>query len=259
MLAPEHPRAARALGLCGLCLSLALAPVAPVRAAPAKAKPEAVSPEDAARAAYQRGEEAYALGKFEEAVGHFEESYELSKHPELLFNIGQSYQRLYEISEDPKHLRHARTLFTNYIKFLEAAGELDDKERADAEEHIAAIDETLAALAAATEPDEPPDPPDDKVDEPPDDKVEGPAEVDPAPPPGDDTQQKKPVHKKGWFWATVVLGTLAVAGGIAAAVYFGTKSSADIPDPELGTIGASGRAPVRGGPQLGPGGFVIAF
>ncbi len=210
---------------------------------------------------YELGEQAYALGNYEEAVGHFERCYAKSKHPNLLYNIGQSYDRLYEISQDPKHLRKAKRLFLNYIKFLEQSEGLDAATKTDVEQHIAAIDEKLAAVEQAEEPDEP-DPPEEVPLEP---IPEGPQDPEPPastdPPVDEPEPEDKPVYKKGWFWGTIV-GVLAVAGGVTAAVLLTRDNGEPIPEPELGTIGRSGRAlqpAPRPGPSFAPGGLVFSF
>ena len=59
---------------------------------------EAAAPNEArdqeARALYQAGVVAFEDGRFEDALGYFERSHELSGRPELLYNIGTSADRL---------------------------------------------------------------------------------------------------------------------------------------------------------------------
>jgi tetratricopeptide (TPR) repeat protein len=55
----------------------------------AVAAPAAVDAKsDEARAAFIRGNTAYNLGKYNEAIAAFEQAYGLSRHPEILFNLG---------------------------------------------------------------------------------------------------------------------------------------------------------------------------
>lgn len=170
-----------------------------------------------AKAEYQAGSDAYALGKYEKAVAHFERAYELTRQPELLFNLGQSYTRWYDISNDLEHLKKARRLYENYVLSVGATN-LDEEQqaqaRADAQRRIAEVDRRIA-------------------------QHEDPSE--PEPRTGGDDKPNKPVHKKAWFWLTIV-GGLAVVGGVTAAVVLSTRKPSF--EPELGTIG---RVPEGGG------------
>lgn len=50
------------------------------------------------------------------------------------------------------------------------------------------------------------------------------------------------MYRRGWFWAVVGVGVLAVAGGVTAGVLLGRRD--DGKPAELGTIGpTSGQAP----------------
>jgi hypothetical protein len=186
---------------------------------------EADDPDDPliaeAKAEYRAGSDAYALGNYEEAVGHFERSYELTHQPELLFNLGQSYTRWYDISNDLEHLKKARRLYENYVLNV-GATDMDEEQqaqaRADAQRRIAEVDRRIAQHEDSTEPE-----------------------------PTNDQPTKKPIYKKAWFWVTIV-GGLAVVGGVTAAVVLTTRDKGF--EPELGTIG---RAP------LGQGGLTLRF
>lgn len=163
-----------------------------------------------AKAEYRAGSDAYALGNYEEAVLHFERAYELSQQPALLFNLGQSYTRWYDISNDVEHLKKARRLYENYVLNV-GATELDEQgqadARADAQRRITEVDRLIAKHQDATT---------------------GPA--------GPDDESDKPVHKKAWFWVAII-GGAAVIGGVAAAVVVTTRP--DGFEPELGIIGRS--------------------
>jgi tetratricopeptide (TPR) repeat protein len=162
-----------------------------------------------AKAEYRAGSDAYALGNYEEAVAHFERAYELSGQPELLFNLGQSYTRWYDISNNVDHLKKARRLYENYVLNV-GATQLDEQgqadARADAQRRIAEVDRAIAKHQNAN----------------------GTGPVD------DDTSDK-PVHKKAWFWVAII-GGAAVIGGVAAAVVVTTRPKGF--EPELGTIGS---------------------
>jgi tetratricopeptide (TPR) repeat protein len=74
------------LFLCGLGV------VATPAAAQTTSSTEALDTE--AHALFEAGRLAYSSGRFEEALGHFRRSYELSHRPQLLYNIGQCQDRL---------------------------------------------------------------------------------------------------------------------------------------------------------------------
>lgn len=166
---------------------------------------------------YRLGEQAYALGNYEQAVRHFERSYQLSNFADLLYNLGMAYAQWYGLSNDITHLRKARRLFQNYSKRLTDDPAMDQSQRQETEAHIAKIDEQIAAEEARQAAAKP--------------VVVVKPELDPAPPPTPD-QPRKPVYKRGWFWG--VLGGLVVAGAVTAAIVLTRKPGFE---PELGTIG----------------------
>jgi tetratricopeptide (TPR) repeat protein len=176
---------------------------------------------------YKLGTQEYAVGKYEQAIAHFERSYQLSNHPYLLYNLGMAYGQWYGLSGDVGHLRHARRLFQNYLKVLAEDPSMDQEQRADAEAQIARLDEQIAEHDARVRAEA---------------VKEGPT-VEPLPPSGPvDQPQRPPVYRRGWFWAVVGVGVLAVAGGVTAAVLVSRKD--DGTPPELGTIGPTrGQAP----------------
>lgn len=164
-----------------------------------------------AKEEYRLGSDAYALGNYEEAVGHFERAYELTHQPELLFNLGQSYTRWYDISNDLEHLKKARRLYENYVLNVGALGDLDEEQqaqaRADAQRRISEVDRRIAQHEDGG---------------------------------GEDDEGRKPVHRKAWFWVAIV-GGLAVVGGVTAAVVLTTRKPGF--EPELGTLGRVGAGP----------------
>lgn len=170
-----------------------------------------------AKAEYRAGSDAYALGNYEEAVLHFERAYELSQEPALLFNLGQSYTRWYDISNDIEHLKKARRLYENYVlnvgaTHLDEQGQADA--RADAQRRITEVDRLIAKHQDATT----------------------------GPGGKDGETSKKPVHKKAWFWVVIIGGAAVIGGAVAAGVI--TSGKRDSWTPELGTIG---RSPLESG------------
>jgi tetratricopeptide (TPR) repeat protein len=116
----------------------------------------------AAREAYGEGEKAYRLGRFEDAALAFERAYEISGLPDILYNIGLSHLRWYDVDPDIAHLRKAKVVFQNYVIEIQKNPELGDLEEAEAV--IAQIDEKLAAAEAAGKKDEGDEDPDEPVD-----------------------------------------------------------------------------------------------
>jgi tetratricopeptide (TPR) repeat protein len=81
----------RALALSLVCAAPITLPVTPCSAQPA-ASPEALDAE--ARSLFEAGRTAYRDARYEDALGYYRRSYELSHRPELLYNIGQCEDRL---------------------------------------------------------------------------------------------------------------------------------------------------------------------
>lgn len=217
---------ARSLLSVGLAVCVAGLPVtagaSPLAMASAAPDGDEDDPTDAeARAEFRAGSDAYALGNYEEAVKHFERAYQLTHRADLLFNLGQSYTRWYDISNDVEHLKKARRLYENYVLNV-GATDLDEEGQAqaaaDAQRRITEVDRRIAQHEDAA----------------------------PVGPEIDD-EPKKPVHKKAWFWVTVV-GGLAVVGGVTAAVVVTTRRPGF--EPELGTLGSA---------SLPGGGLTIRF
>lgn len=165
---------------------------------------------------YRRGEQAYALGNYEQAVRHFERSYQLSNFADLLYNLGMAYAQWHGLDGDVGHLRKAKRLFQNYTKRLAENPEMDQSQRDEAEAQVARIDEQIAEherRAAAPPPIVKPEP-----------------QSQPQPLP--DQPEKKPVYKRGWFWG--VIGVVVVAAAVTTAVVLTRKPGFE---PELGSIG----------------------
>lgn len=167
---------------------------------------------------YRRGEQAYALGNYEQAVRHFERCYQLSNFAELLYNLGKAYAQWYDLNHDLGMLRKAKRLFQNYTKRLTENPEMDQSQRAEAEAQITRIDEQIAEAEAQSAAQTP------GVNEGPE-----PAPSQPLPA---DQPARKPVYKRGWFWG--LIGGLVVAGAVTAAIVLTRKPGFE---PELGSIG----------------------
>ncbi len=85
-----------------------------------------------AKALFHAGADAYAAGKYRDAVDLFRRAYELDPRPELVYNIGQAYERLGDI---PKALRS----FRDYLRLTP-----DAKDRPAVEIGVQRLERQLA-------------------------------------------------------------------------------------------------------------------
>jgi tetratricopeptide (TPR) repeat protein len=205
-IVPMPARRFQVLASSLACLALTLASL-PAAAGPVSlgvAGFALAAPEDdtaAAREAYNEGEKAYRLGKFEDAAVAFERAYELSGLPDILYNIGLAHLRWYDVDPDIAHLRKAKVVFQNYVIEIQKNPELGDLE--EAETVIAQIDEKIAAAEAAAG---------DEDDE----QLPGSAEpIDYGPDPG----------KKLRLGGAIAMGAggLFVVGGVVSGVVLGVR------------------------------------
>jgi len=202
----------------------------------------------AAQDAFTAGSQAYALGNYAEAVAAFERSYGLAGRPEHLYNLGQAYAHWYSLSEDPSHLRKARTLFRNYETFLRDGDPPDEAAIAETDATIAEIDAQLAEIAAVKPEGPEPEPAPAPAPEPEPEPEPGPALVDGSASGSNDAgPAKKPLVRRGWFWGVVIGGALLIAGGVTAGVLLTRDSGFD---PELGTIRGHAMPVADGGALL---------
>ncbi len=98
-----------------LSLGLALAPLrvvasqaAPAAGATAPASDDRAANLKRAEELYRNGERLYTEGSYESAILAFQESYELSKEPQLLYNIGNAYERLGDFANSRRYLDQYR-------------------------------------------------------------------------------------------------------------------------------------------------------
>jgi tetratricopeptide (TPR) repeat protein len=105
------------------------------QAAPAEAAPQPqLSPEEAdrkARALFQDGKQAFENGQYRDAWDYFRKAYLLSKRPELLYNVGQSADRL-------RMDREALDAFRLYLEKLPNAAN-----RREVENRVRALEDRL--------------------------------------------------------------------------------------------------------------------
>lgn len=96
-----------------LSLGLTLAPLRVSAQGAATASASAAGDEKAANLKraeelYRNGERLYTEGSYESAILAFQESYELSKEPQLLYNIGNAYERLGDFGNARRYLDQYR-------------------------------------------------------------------------------------------------------------------------------------------------------
>jgi tetratricopeptide (TPR) repeat protein len=111
-------------------------------AATATADPAAAR-RDEAKAAFGRGNAAYNLGKYADAIAEFERAYALARLPEILFNLGQCYRKRWEA--EPKSELGRRALHYYEAVVREAPS---SKVRPDAEQFITELGPAVAAAEA---------------------------------------------------------------------------------------------------------------
>jgi tetratricopeptide (TPR) repeat protein len=99
-----------------IALLLAVALVAGPAEVKAQPQPAAQDNNTAARKAFNEGDAAYNLGRFEEALHKYEEAYRLSHLAPILFNLGQAHRRLYEERGGIEHLQKAREFYRAYLR-----------------------------------------------------------------------------------------------------------------------------------------------
>ena len=116
------------------------------RAAAAVA-PSAVDAEaarrDEAKAAFGRGNAAYNLGKYADAIAEFERAYALSRVPEILFNLGQCYRKQWEAEQRSELGRRALHYYEAVLREAPSS-----KVRPDAEQFVSELGPAVAAAEA---------------------------------------------------------------------------------------------------------------
>lgn len=167
--------------------------------APAFARtPYSLAPSAEADALYEEGRKDFSQGLYKSAIEKFEVAYKRAKDPLILYNIGQSYKKLYEDDPQIEYLKKARTALKEYV----AAVEKDPGLGADPEE----VKPVLAEIEAEIGRHEPAPTP------------EGPTDADPTPAEkrGEDPGKKLRLAGIGMMGGG---GALLVIGGILGGVF----------------------------------------
>lgn len=79
-----------------------------------------------ARILFDAGAQAFAAGRYNEAVESFKEAYALSGKPQAVFSLAQAERRLYLVSNDPQHLHSAIAHFRKYLELVPDGGRRND-------------------------------------------------------------------------------------------------------------------------------------
>lgn len=79
-----------------------------------------------ARILFDAGAQAFAAGRYKEAVESFKEAYALSGKPQAVFSLAQAERRLYLVSNDTQHLHSAIAHFRKYLELVPDGGRRND-------------------------------------------------------------------------------------------------------------------------------------
>jgi tetratricopeptide (TPR) repeat protein len=134
----------RMLATAGVAAVLAVAPLTVAAAPPASpaAAADAARREEA-KAAFGRGNAAYNLGKYPEAIAEFEKAYALSRLPDILFNLGQCYRKQWEADKRSELGRRALHYYEALVREAPSS-----RVRPDADQFIAELGPAVAAVEA---------------------------------------------------------------------------------------------------------------
>jgi tetratricopeptide (TPR) repeat protein len=136
-----------AWGAVAVALALGGAPralAAPAATATSSASASAdAKHREEAKAAFVRGNTAYNLGKYAEAIAAFEQAYALSRLPDILFNLGQSYRKQWEAEKKSELGRRALHYYGALLREAPTS-----PFRPDAEQFVAELEPAVAAAEA---------------------------------------------------------------------------------------------------------------
>lgn len=189
--------------------ALAQSADAEARAAEPSAADASGSGDAEARARFEAGRIAYAAARYEDALADFEHAYALSERPELLYNMGQCYDRLRRDAD-------AIDAFARYLAALpDAANHVEVETRLsalrEAEATRAAREAELTAAASAP-------------------TAGDPASDEVAPAGGG-------IETEWWLWTLVGLAVVGAGVGIGVGVAASGESTSP---PIAGDVGPGG-------------------
>ena len=136
-------RAGTTVGAAALGALVAMTLVSGGRAEAAPSVEAEAARRDEAKAAFGRGNAAYNLGKYADAIAEFERAYALSRVPEILFNLGQCYRKQWEAEQRSELGRRALHYYEALLREAPSS-----KVRAEAEQFVGELGPAVAAAEA---------------------------------------------------------------------------------------------------------------
>ena len=173
-----------------------------------------------------KAREAFAAGRYEDALNLFAKLYAETLHPVYLRNIGRCHQKLKQpdpaidkfneyLAKEKKVSADERKEIEGYIKEMQALKDEQAQKNAPPPPPVTPINPNPPPPAYTANPPPPP-----YTGPPPSNTASGTLIAQPGPRPED---TETPVYKKWWFWTGI---GVVVAGGIVAAVLLtGTKTT----------------------------------
>ena len=134
-------------------LRIALVLAALTASSLAAAKEPTADEVDRARTFFNAGAQAYAAGRFAEAVRSFEEAQALAPRPQLLFSLAQAERKEFFASNDPSYVRRAIAHYKLYIEQVPSGGRRSEatEAKADLEGRLSRMDPQQGAGPAPVE------------------------------------------------------------------------------------------------------------
>ena len=104
-----------------------------------------------ARTFFNAGAQAYAAGRYGDAVRSFDEAQALAPRPQLLFSLAQAERKEFFAGNDASFLRRAITHYKAYLEQVPSGGRRSEatEAKADLEARLSRLDPQQAAAAAA--------------------------------------------------------------------------------------------------------------
>jgi len=162
--------------------------------------------------------QAFAAGRYQQALDLYAELYADKVHPTYLRNIGRCYQ----------NLRQPEKAINAFRDYLRQAKGLATTERQEVEGYIAEMEALAKEQAAPPAPVAVVAPPPALPPVPPvaHDQPAGAGTVELAQPARDEAPPPTPYYKKAWFWSVV---GVAVVGGVLGGLYAGGVFKSSVP------------------------------
>jgi tetratricopeptide (TPR) repeat protein len=167
-------------------------------------RPAGNARDEEARALFEAGKVAYEDGRYQDALGYFERSYELSQRVQLQYNLGLAYDRMRRDQE-------ALAAFEAYL-----VGEPDHPRAIEVHNRVRALRESLAQQQAQAQRAE----------------AEAQAKKPPVQPPHDD--HERATRRKRWLWAGIAAGVVVVGTGVIVSVVAARDQTEPRPSPNSG-------------------------